>query len=85
MTAKFTDDDRDKPVYTSGGDRIGTVSAIHDDTDTATVRREEDSDEGLTDKVKDMLGWDDDSDEHDLRSDHVDRRDDDGIHLRDHR
>lgn len=83
MSAKFTDDDRDKPVYTSSGDRIGTVNDVNDDT--ARVRRDEDSDEGMFDKVKDALGWDDDSDEHDLRSDDVDRREDDGIYLRDHR
>ena len=81
MARDFTDDDRDKPVFTSQGDRIGTVSGVNDGN--ARVRHDENDDDSLTDKVKDMLGWDDDSDEHDLRSDDVDRYDDDGVYLRD--
>lgn len=84
MSAKFTQEDRDKPVYTASGDRIGTVSGV-DEEETARVRRREDADEGLMSKVKDMLGWDDDSDEHQLRSDDVDRRDEEGIYLRENR
>lgn len=80
MARNFTDDDRDKPVFTSEGNRIGTVSSVNDDT--ARVRRDENDHDSLTDKVKDMLGWDDDEDEHDLRSDDVDRNDDDGVYLR---
>ncbi|MFC5970911.1 DUF2171 domain-containing protein [Halomarina salina] len=80
MARDFTTDDRDKPVYTSAGDRVGTVTDVNDDT--ARVRQDDDS-EGLTDKIKDALGWDDDEDEHDLRSDDVDRYDDDGVYLRD--
>lgn len=79
MARKFTDDDRDKEVVTADGDRIGTIHDVHDGR--AKVRRDEDS-EGLTDKIKDMLGWGDDDDEHELRDEHVDSYDDDRVRLR---
>ena len=82
MTRGFKDNDVGKPVFSAENDRLGTVSSVHeDDEQRANVRRDDDSD-GLTDKVKDMLGWDDDDDEHELRSDDVDRHDDDGVYLR---
>ncbi|SEO91218.1 hypothetical protein SAMN04487948_107120 [Halogranum amylolyticum] len=77
MARNFTDDDRNKPVVTADGDRIGTINDVNDDH--ATIDREEN--ESLTDKVKDMLGWDDD-DSNELRSEHVDSYDDDQIRLR---
>ena len=79
MADRFTDDDRGKDVVTSEGTSIGTVNEINDDR--ATVKRREDQD--LTDKVKDMLGWGDD-DSNELRSEHVESRDDDKIRLREH-
>lgn len=80
MARNFTDDDRNKPVVTSEGDRIGTISDVNDDR--ATVERDRDKD--LTDKVKDMLGWGDD-DSNELRSEHVDSYDGDQVRLRDKR
>lgn len=80
MARNFTDDDRDKDVYTSDGTRVGRVRDVNEDR--ATIERGDD-DEGLTDKVKDMLGWDDDDDSHELRTEHVDSYDDDRIRLRD--
>lgn len=83
MSRNFEENDVGKPVFSAQNDRIGTVSSIDgDDEQRAHVRRDDDSD-GLTDKIKDMLGWDDDNDEHELRSDDVERHDDDGVHLRD--
>ncbi|ELZ27328.1 hypothetical protein C474_18319 [Halogeometricum pallidum JCM 14848] len=74
----FTDDDRNKDVVTADGTRIGTVHDVNDGR--ATVDRDNDSD-GLTDKLKDMLGWGDD-DSNELRDEHVDSYDDDRIRLR---
>lgn len=74
----FTDDDRNKDVVTADGTRIGTVHDVNDGR--ATVERDNDSD-GLTDKLKDMLGWGDD-DSNELRDEHVDSYDDDRIRLR---
>lgn len=77
MARNFTDDDRNKDVVTSEGDRIGTVDGVNDDR--ATIDRDSNAD--LTDKVKDLLGWDSD-DSNEIRSDHVDSYDDDQIRLR---
>lgn len=80
MARDFTDDDRNKDVYSSEGDRIGTINDVN--KDRATVERDDDTD--LTDKVKDLLGWDDD-DSNEIRSEHVDSYDDDRVRLRDQR
>ena len=76
--ARFTDDDRGRDVVTSDGTRVGTINQVNDDR--ATVDR--DDGESLTDKVKDMLGWGDDDNE--IRDEHVDRREDDRVYLRQH-
>ncbi|MUV56890.1 hypothetical protein [Halogeometricum sp. CBA1124] len=81
MARKFRDDDRDKEVVTAEGDRIGTIHDVNDGR--ATVERDEDSD-GLTGKIKDMLGWGDDDDDNELRDEHVDSYDDDRVRLRRH-
>lgn len=80
MARNFTDDDRDKDVVTAEGNRIGTVRDVNEGR--ATVERDPDRD--LTDKIKDLLGWDDDE-SNELRSDHVDSYGDDEVRLRDHR
>lgn len=77
--ARFTDDDRGRDVVTSDGTRVGTINQVDDDR--ATVDRNEG--ESLTDKIKDMLGWDDD-DANEIRDEHVDRREDDRVYLRQH-
>lgn len=64
---------------TSDGTRVGTINQVNDDR--ATVDRNEG--ESLTDKIKDMLGWDDD-DANEIRDEHVDRREDDRVYLRQH-
>lgn len=81
MARNFTDDDRDKHVVTSEGTRIGKIRDVNDDR--ATVDRSDD-DEGLTDKIKDMLGWGDD-DSNEIRNEHVDSVNDDEVRLRDRR
>ena len=81
MPHQFTDDDRDKPVVTAEGQHIGYVRDV--DGDRATVER--DDDESLTDKVKDLLGWDDDDESNELHGDHVESHSDDRIRLRDSR
>lgn len=76
--ARFKDDDVGRDVVTSEGTRVGTVNRVDDGR--ATVDRD---DESLTDKIKDMLGWDDD-DSNEIRDEHVDRREDDRVYLREH-
>lgn len=77
MARDFTDDDRNKNVVTAEGDRIGTVRDVNGGR--ATVERDQDKD--LTDKIKDLLGWDDDE-SNELRNEHVDSYGDDEIQLR---
>lgn len=77
MARDFTDDDRDKDIVTSEGDRIGTVRDVNEGR--ATVERDQDQD--LTDKVKDMLGWGDDE-SNELRGEHVDSYDENEVRLR---
>ena len=83
MTQRFTDEHREKPVVTSEGRQIGTVRDVNDDR--ATVDRSDDDDESLTDEIKDMLGWGDDDDTHEIRQEHVDRYEDNRLYLRQRR
>ena len=89
MAREFTDDDRDKPVRTADGERIGTVSDVSDGRVSVT------SGEGLTDAIKEKLGWDDgnggDNDDgadggtdrtYQLDDATIDRVDDDGVWIR---
>ncbi|WP_440007305.1 hypothetical protein [Halomicrococcus sp. SG-WS-1] len=78
MVRDINSDDVDKSVVTSDGTRIGRVTNVNDGN--ARVDRDDDAD--LTDKVKSMLGWGDSDDSHEVRNEHVDRIDDDRIHLR---
>lgn len=78
MARNFSDDDRNKPVYTADGTRVGTVDEIEEDR--AHVRRGGD-DESLTDEIRDLLGWSDDDERHELRHDQVDRYDENGVYL----
>ncbi|RDI71597.1 hypothetical protein [Halopelagius longus] len=82
MDRPFSDDDRDKTVVTSDGHTVGRVRDVNEDR--ATIDRSDD-DDGLTDKVKDMLGWSDDDDSHELRREHIDREEDDRLFLSDRR
>lgn len=81
MARDFTDDDRDKRVTTADGTEIGTIRETHGDRATVDRRHDHDDDGGLTDKIKDMLGWDSD-DSNEIRSEHVDSYDDDTVRLR---
>lgn len=77
----FSDDDRDKDVYTSEGTHVGTIHEVKDDH--AVVDRSHGTE--LTQKIKEMLGWgDDEEDEHSdrLHGDHVETVDDDTVRLR---
>ena len=78
--ARFNDDDVGRDVVTSEGTRVGTVNRV--DEGRARVDRGDD-DESLTDKIRDMLGWEND-DDNEIRDEHVDRREDDRIYLRQH-
>lgn len=80
MARDFTEDDRDKEIVTSDGNRVGRISDVNQGR--AQVETNDD-DGGLTDKIKDMLDWGDDDDDHELRSEHVDRHEDDRVYLRD--
>ena len=66
-------------MVTHEGNTIGRVRDVDDDR--ATVERTDDHD-SLTDKIKDMLGRDDDDNSHELHRDHVDRHENDKFHLR---
>ncbi|MBV0924119.1 hypothetical protein KTS45_07860 [Halomicroarcula limicola] len=79
MARNFTDDDRDKDVVTADGNRIGSIRNVDDDR--ATVDRDDDGG-GLTDRIKDMLGWGDDDDSNEVRNEHVDSINDDEVRLR---
>ncbi|MFC6826827.1 hypothetical protein [Halopelagius fulvigenes] len=82
MDRMFRDDDREKTVVTSEGRTVGRVRDVDDDR--ATIDRSDD-DESLTDEIKDMLGWGDDDDSHELHRDHVEREEDDRLYLRQRR
>ncbi|WP_101295638.1 hypothetical protein [Halegenticoccus soli] len=74
MAREFTTDDAEKPVVTAEGTRVGTISEVRDGR--ARVTPTDDESEGLTDKIKSMLGWDDADETHELRREHVDAVDD---------
>lgn len=78
MARNFSDDDRNKPVYTVDGTRVGTINEVEEDR--ARVHRDED-DESLTEEIADLLGWNDDDESHELRHDQVDRYEEDGVYL----
>jgi hypothetical protein len=78
MDRRFTDDDREKHIVTSDGQKVGRVRVV--ENDRATV--EQASDEGsLTDEFKELLGWSGADGVHELRQDQVHRYDDE-LHLK---
>lgn len=80
MARDFTSDDRDQPVVTAEGARIGTVSEVNEGR--ATIESTEDDRGNLTDEVKDMLGWgDEETGERELRSEDVDAFNENEIRL----
>lgn len=82
MARDLTPEDRGKTVMNAEGHRIGTISDVQEGR--GHVETDNDS-EGLTDKLKSALGWDDSDDTddtHELRNEDVDSVDDDGVHLR---
>lgn len=80
MARNFTGEDRDRPVITAEGDRIGTVREV--DEGRATVESTEEERGTLTAEVRDMLGWgDEETNERELRSDRVDTHDEGEIRL----
>lgn len=77
MAHEFTDEDRDKPVRVVDGEQIGTVSDVREG------RASVEENEGITDAIKEKIGWDDDSDgTHELSDAAVERVDDDGVWIR---
>ncbi len=85
MSHEFTDEDRDKPVRTADGERIGTVS------DVSGGRARVEGGDGLTDAIKEKLGWGDDDGgtdagdgdrTYELGDAAVDRVDGDGVWVR---
>jgi len=79
MHSEFSDLHRGKPIVTYDGHTIGTVQEVRGDR--ATVERSDDHD-SLTDEIKEMLGWDDEDQTHELRREDVDRYEDEKIHIR---
>jgi hypothetical protein len=82
MARDFTDDDVGSNVLDAEGNRLGQVRQAHGDH--ATVESTNEEREGLTDKLKDYLGWGD-SNENDLSSEQVDSYGNNEVRLRDHR
>ncbi|MCH7661767.1 MAG: hypothetical protein IH933_14710 [Euryarchaeota archaeon] len=81
MGYEFTDEDENSPIRTAEGERIGTVSDVNEG------RASVEEDEGITDAIREALGWDSDDDEsdrqtHDLSDAAVERVDDDGVWIR---
>ena len=76
MARQFSDDDRDKEVVTSDGDRVGRIRDV--DGDSATV----DEDESLSEKITSMLGWNDDEAPREIRSEQVDSNTMDYVRLK---
>lgn len=81
MAREFREEDRSKPIIAPAGITVGTIGTVR--RDRATVTRTEDHD-SLTEEVKELLGWGDDDDEstREIRREHVDRYEDDGVYLR---
>lgn len=79
MERAFHDEDREKTVVTSEGHTVGRVREVEEDR--ATIDRHDD-DDSLTDEIKEMLGWDDDDDTHELDREHIERDEDDRLVLR---
>ncbi len=79
MARDFTDGDRGSSVFDNNGNRIGTVNDVQDGNALIDTS---DGDSGILDDLTDALGWDDDDDTHELRSEDVNSYDDDGVHLR---
>ena len=79
MARDFTDSDRGSNVFDNNGNRIGTVNDVQDGNALIDTS---DGDSGILDDLTDALGWDDDDDTHELRSEDVNSYDDDGVHLR---
>ncbi|MDS0300603.1 hypothetical protein NDI76_17780 [Halogeometricum sp. S1BR25-6] len=78
MERPFSDDDRDKDVVTSEGDRVGRVRDVDGDGDSATVE----ADESLSEKLLDKLGWSDDDGPNEIRRDQVDSNTADYLRLK---
>lgn len=81
MAHEFTDEDRGRPVRTDDGERVDTISDVQDG------HAHVESDEGITDAIKEKLGWDDGEDDggrstHELSDSAIDRVDDDGVWIR---
>lgn len=82
LPREFRDDDTEKLVVAPEGSILGSVEAIDQDRDRATVERTEEHD-SPTDGVKEMLGWGDDEEgSHEIGREHVEEYKDDAIHLR---
>lgn len=87
MVREFVDGDRHKTVVTPAGLAVGRVTDIHGDRATVSLTDDQDS---LTGEVKSLLGWDDDDDEdrdggdgeREIAREHVERYEDDAVHLR---
>lgn len=73
---EFTDDDREKDVVTSDGDRVGRIRDV--DGDSATVEADED----LSEKILDLLGWSDDDEPDAIRGEQVEHTTTDYVRLK---
>ena len=81
MSNFLTKEDNGKNVVTADGQQFAAIKDVNEDEGHATVEQHDDAD--LTDKLSNLLGWDDDNEsERKIRNEHIDRREDDKIYLR---
>lgn len=78
MDRTFREEDREKTVVTSDGHTVGRIREVEEER--ATIDRPDD--DSLTEEIKEMLGWGDDDETHELSREHIDRDEDDRLILR---
>ncbi|WP_256301025.1 hypothetical protein [Haloarchaeobius salinus] len=76
MVRNFESGDRGSEVHSADGEMIGTVTAVKGN------RLHVEPDTGLASNIRQMLGWEGDEEEYELRHDAVDKISGDEIHLK---
>jgi hypothetical protein len=77
MARNFRVEDHGKDVVDHGGNHVGTLSFTGDNDEYAEMQ----SSPGITEGIKQMLGWGDD-DRGELRNEHVDQITEEEVKLR---
>ena len=77
MAREFQSNDEGKTVRTKDGDDVGTIESV--EGNTAHVKPES----GLSESIRDRLGWSSDEDMYELQHSNVDEISDDEVRLND--